>query len=205
MGEVTKPIMLDDTGKEILDALLAINETMKSNSGGVGGNAVLYTPQNPTEEQKAQARANIGAVELLESITLAESGTIIRDKTPDGRAYKLNRVKVYVRIPAENNTGGYVNLPMFSNAGKNVIFFCQFGSGERREMTFEAWKEANAWDAVGAVSATKDFSYLGTVAEQNNTLHEPGAWGDYIYHLQINVPIPAGSVVHIYGRWEKDA
>lgn len=37
-------------------------------SGGGGGDAVLYTPQELTDEQKAQARANIGAADAVTGI-----------------------------------------------------------------------------------------------------------------------------------------
>ena len=37
------------------------NENIEDASGGTSSNAVLYTPQDLTDEQKAQARENIGA------------------------------------------------------------------------------------------------------------------------------------------------
>ena len=39
-----------------------IDQTARQNGGGSAEGAVLYTEQTLTEEQKAQARENIGAV-----------------------------------------------------------------------------------------------------------------------------------------------
>ena len=45
-----------------------------TNSGESVKNAVLYTKQNPTEEQKAQARKNIGAVTMGEVLAALPVG-----------------------------------------------------------------------------------------------------------------------------------
>jgi hypothetical protein len=170
---------------------------------------ISYKPQTLTEEQRAQARENIGAaedngLELLESITLTESASVYRTQTPDGRNYKLNRLKVYVCTPADN-TGGYVNLPVYSNKGVYMLFYCQFTTAARQEMIFEAWKEADMWDAIETFSVHKDYSSLGVLANNKGYLRTPGAYGDYISIVNINITLPAGTIVNIYGRWEKDA
>lgn len=172
---------------------------------------VSYKAQTLTEAQKAQARKNIGAVEdnkleLIESITLAEPSGVYRTQTPNGRVYKLNRLKVYVRTPADNNDGGYVNLVVYSNKGNYIIFFCNFEKSVSREMVFEGWKEANMWDAEETSStASYAYSQLAKLTDGKGYLREPNAYGDYISIMNINQTLPAGTVVNIYGRWEKDA
>jgi hypothetical protein len=49
-----------------------------SGSGGNVGDAILYTPQTPTEEQKAHARNNIGAVTLDEVLAALPVGEGVR-------------------------------------------------------------------------------------------------------------------------------
>lgn len=130
-----------------------------------------------------------------------------RSATPDGRNYKLNRLKVQVCTQAEDNPGGYVNIPVFSDKGNYVLLYCDFQGGERRDMSFELWKEDGIWDAVETISSQLNYSLLGVVANHyNDYLHRPnGAYGDYISLVNINIPLPAGTIVNIYGRWEKDA
>lgn len=53
MSTITKPIILDETGKAIVDAIRSLNTD--------GGDAVHYTAELKTEAEKAQARQNIGA------------------------------------------------------------------------------------------------------------------------------------------------
>lgn len=54
---------LDDLKTENKSSLVAaINEIFSAGGSGSYQNAVLYTPQKPTEEQKEQARENIGAM-----------------------------------------------------------------------------------------------------------------------------------------------
>ena len=61
---------------------------------GMVGNAILYTEQNLTEEQKAQARANIGAGSLEDAPpkfvdSIAECIDITREYVlPDGYIYR---------------------------------------------------------------------------------------------------------------------
>lgn len=55
MPQVTKPIILDDTGQAIVEKLQSIAEA-------IGIDAVRFTEQVLTEVQKAQARQNIGAL-----------------------------------------------------------------------------------------------------------------------------------------------
>lgn len=55
MPQVTKPIILDDTGQAIVGKLQSIAEA-------IGIDAVRFTEQVLTEVQKAQARQNIGAL-----------------------------------------------------------------------------------------------------------------------------------------------
>lgn len=78
MAEITSPIILDSTGKEIRDAIRAL-----CNSSG--GTAVLYTPQNLTVAQRAQARENIGFWNGIREEQLSLSPAIT---SPDGETFE---------------------------------------------------------------------------------------------------------------------
>lgn len=88
---------------------------------GMAGNAILYTEQNLTEEQKAQARANIGAISKDEENIVTEEV----EYTYDGNVNDENdvwvynypkTVKVFYKagdIPENgkiNLVGGYINI-----------------------------------------------------------------------------------------------
>lgn len=66
----------------LLDAVIAAK--LAGGGGGGGGNAVLYTPQELTDEQMSQARANIGAVSIDEAgdelpvVTTSDNGKFLR-------------------------------------------------------------------------------------------------------------------------------
>lgn len=57
-GELTDVFEFDHTAQEIDDAVDQVQETI--------GNSILYVAQELSVSEKAQARANIGAVSLLE-------------------------------------------------------------------------------------------------------------------------------------------
>lgn len=112
---------------------------------GSGGNAVLYTEQNLTDEQKAQARENIGAatvdevleqipsvggsngIELIESFVLTEdTSSIIRDKLPDGTPYSFKTVFVAVTFKqiyeGKTHIHAYYDKEILSNAKSGYDF-----------------------------------------------------------------------------------
>lgn len=87
--------------------------------------AVYYTSQNLTEEQKAQARANIGAtagedVEFAESLEwLSENGdTSKKYVLPDGYIYEYGLTTVEVLHNANDGTG-FLNIRPTASSGSN--------------------------------------------------------------------------------------
>ena len=67
-----------DTNAYLEGRFQSIEERLDSGDGGGAGDAVRYTPQTLTEEQKAQARENIGActvAEVLEALPTWEGGS----------------------------------------------------------------------------------------------------------------------------------
>ena len=90
MADITKPILLDETGQAIKNAILEVKTAIESqNSGGGGG-----------------GEADSGTFELVEEITTTEDLTsIVRTAFPDGTAYKFKAVKVKLEVEAGAGAG----------------------------------------------------------------------------------------------------
>lgn len=169
------------------------------------GEAVLFTEQNLTEEEKAQARENIGAgvksgeYELIETITIEEDGIARITRT----GLCLYGVMVGMLSPVHTSNADVMFLTYFDN-DKNVITGLNaINSTNKRSSRFCIQKNGSYWDAVcqAEVPGWGGGSYRG----QNNAHQIHLATGtSYIRTLDIYVStsgqsFPVGTEINIYG------
>lgn len=112
--------------------------------------AVRYAAQELTEEQKAQARANIGAiaagsesdsnrVELIEEITLTEdTSAIVREVLPDGTPYGYKSI---LAMFAQNQTWSNKWIKIEAFYDKNLYGACPYvNNGGVKAANYSAFK-----------------------------------------------------------------
>lgn len=120
---------LDDLTTEDKSSLVAaINEAAAS---GGSKDAVTYTPQTLTEEQKSQARTNIGAGQPVFAVNVTEvgeSGGYTADKTAAEieAAYQAGRTIVCKTQMLFMNSYISVELPLMSRNQERVFIFAVY-------------------------------------------------------------------------------
>ena len=96
---------------------------LKTPSGGGSGEAVLYTPQTLTDEQKKQARENVDAAATTFVLNAAPhpDGTVTADKTFSQIKEAINAGKTAIaRVPDGSNS--YIELPLLELAANDCVF-----------------------------------------------------------------------------------
>lgn len=131
--------------------------------GGAGGggfvaNAVLYTEQTLTEEQKAQARANIGVsdewIEIADITSTEEVHSFYITTDKDGNPFECKRIVGRVTFPSEHSKKTiYVgrgperwNYPFFGNnmASDGKIFVFDILIVEGKFVKFSQFENGNS-------------------------------------------------------------
>lgn len=176
-------------------------------------NAVLFTPQNLTEAQKARARANINADgtgnwELIKSITLEE------DKAADiNNRYKvdfsdspLSAVKIICKTP-KGQKGGVVdshflsaNSQIIGNAFCTAISTLSYPDGYYAAYVFNLIPRYGLYESYslhGGQGEAMTVSYPSNARYQTIPASSPcTAFRFYIYGGEILVK---GTIIEIYG------
>lgn len=176
-------------------------------------NAVLFTPQNLTEAQKARARANINADgtgnwELIKSITLGE------DKAADiNNRYKvdfsdspLSAVKIICKTP-KGQTGGVfdshflsANSQIIGNAFCTAISTLSYPDGYYATYVFNLIPRYGLYESYslhGGQGQAMAVSYSSNARYQTIPASSPcTAFQFYIYGGEILVK---GTIIEIYG------
>lgn len=119
----------------------------QGSGGNADQNAVLFTEQKLTEEQKAQARDNIGAatvqdgIELIETFTLSEdTSSIIRDEYPDGTPYGFRTVFISL-INAQVFANKWIKLTAYYDKG--ILTYTGQTGGLGTTQSFDAFRVYN--------------------------------------------------------------
>ena len=142
---------------------------------------VLYTPQSLNEEQKAQARENIGVgatvaekqYELIEVITLTEdTAQLTRTADPNGVPYDFSAVRVFVDTPAYDGAKTSWQLIFaLRNADNNAMVYQQVGEAlDAKKTTLVA---RNDRGMVDYYYASASGSIGGIIKAKPLTLTEP--------------------------------
>lgn len=173
--------------------------------------AVSYAEsQALTEEQKAQARENIGAeaqaqYELIEDITLEEDvASVIRKTDPNGQAYNFSAVRIYITTAVASKNAQIIFRTMNEN-DTNMIYHQiadAFSNAESKRVGFVARNDHGFIDYYVAMSSD-------TSSSSSDYRIKPGyigkRWGDITelrlttyYSQSTTVPIPAGTRIRIY-------
>jgi hypothetical protein len=180
-------------------------------------NAVKYTEQTLTEEQKAQARENIGAApavekqyELIEDITLDEDVTsFTRSKCPinekwNGEAYNFSAVRMYINAqPCDDATSSSQIIFNLASASNSYHIYHQQNNGlstSARTTGLVARNDRGFVDYY-AVNGSGSGSSGSLTARPDYTFVRP--W-DNIIRINLSthpssLTIPAGSRIRIYG------
>ena len=148
-----------------------------------------------TEDEQAAARERIGLpgdYELIETFTLEEEATIIRNKEPDGTLYDFSSVIIFGETPVVSKTFYVVFLvndlwmaSVHCNSTGNKYYFCVRASAEGGRL-FSKMTYATSRDALAAT--------------YSRNLHSHGWYaGKAISKFHTDEALPAGTVIKIYG------
>lgn len=164
------------------------------------------TPLNPQVTRSAikkEVEALVGGTyELVEEITTTEDLTTIRrDAHPDSTQYNFKSMIVKMELPAGAGTG-VVNVAFSDKAGWQLGF-----SSTNTIATSNRWawtrifRDYDRWHCEFSVGSTK---YAQTVYRQVGADEMFGAKYGMVGILNIKsntsgVPIPAGTIIRIYG------
>lgn len=162
-----------ETLSEIADAIREKTETeepiqtnemssMIRKIEGSSPNAVLYTEQSLTDEQKAQARENIGAAAISHNHAAGDitSGTLPFERGGTGASTALVNapVNAIIRKPTDGNY-------LYYTATNNGAFFATSANGLPKFGTLPI-----AQGGTGATSASAALSKLGGIPFQQKTI-----------------------------------
>ena len=176
---------------------------------------VSYLPQTLNEEQQAQARENIGAVDeayvdnavkgktyaLIEEFTLEEEVTsIVRTNEPDGTPYNFSAIRVYVKAPANTSLTGTKSANWFTkdSAGNFQVFLFlrTVGKTERRTVLVArndgGRHEIYAGSSEGANTTECNIRPHTFINEWANVAH-------FEIDIDDEVTFPIGTKITIYG------
>ena len=176
--------------------------------------------QNLTEEQKAQARANIGAAkdgensgdatakqyELIEDITLTEdANSVYCNVDTNGEKYNFSAVRVFAEVPACGGTGVNHQLCLRLTASGNSWYFYN-GIRDGIKATADAAtifmvrNDHGMLDYYGLTSENNDSRY-GAV--YSSPLRCVQLWknitGLYLTTYPTSISMLAGTRIRIYG------
>ena len=160
--------------------------------------------QNLTEEQKAQARENIGAAaasgqyELIEDITLAETvAEFRRNTTPDGSEYNFTAVRIIVDALA-NTTTSVLGIIMYKDStyGRTILH-TNVPNGMYTADRCTYFKFYNDCGLIESCYATVTSGSHTQLGRRLSALDTP--WENVkAIEIRSSVNIPAGSRIRIY-------
>jgi hypothetical protein len=171
--------------------------------------------KNLTEEQKAQARENIGAVdsiyvdnavkdkayELIDTITFEEDAALNLTQEPDGSPIKFSRVMLLCDI---TNSPGIEIWTAFPGTSTKAPI-CNWSTNATKQACYsEAWVKNGYWRFEWAYNG--NYYVLGSINRIGyNRIVNYKATGSmrYISGLSSGKALPAGTVLKIYAvRYE---
>ena len=170
---------------------------------------VVVKCQNLTEEEKAQARENIGAAavsgqyELIEDITIGEAVTrVSRIVDPDGNAYNFEAVRVIVLTSVASSKYSLTFQAYTDSNYKNQVLFASTSEGistAERTSIFKCYNDCGLLDYYSLVGNT---SGGGTGNLQRRVTSYDNEW-ENIKAIAISgnnsaAEIPVGSRILIY-------
>lgn len=190
----------DAVNKKQLEDAVALAQ---QNSG-----AILHTPQTLTDEQKTQARENIGAevakgqYELIETITLEEEvSSVVRKVDTNGTAYNFSAVSIYIETPVSTDTAA-VNITIRDSANDQFLYHSNAdGLAKSAKATF--CRIYNDHGLVEQYHGTGGKASAVTLTKQPR--YHNTRWRN-VASVQINtyksstvtVPFPVGTKITIY-------
>ena len=174
---------------------------------------VRYNEQTLTEEQKAQARENIGAqqadesFELIESITVNEDGlkTIARTAEPDGKPYDLSAVTIILKVYGTDVMLGtqvdyYSGNAKIGSLLENIAVTYYTASNKFSSCVYHVRPKAGVYEfvsAYGAHAAMMDVHYPSNADYQ--TVDASKKITQIEFKLWTATNIPVGTQIEIYG------
>lgn len=112
---------------------------LKTPTGGGSTNAVLYTPQTLTDEQKKQARNNVDAAigDFSVTATIQNFPTCTLDKTFDQIQEAISKGKRVFAVIKFGGDGGLI-LPLFNSTSTEIQFTAfDYNNGLNRAQTYK--------------------------------------------------------------------
>lgn len=179
------------------------------NPEGEADKIVLYGQQTLTEEQKAQARNNIGAAkhdgeyELIEAfVTDKDVSAITRSQEPNGDKYNFKKIYVDVKTPQ----GSEKKVGIASLNGRNVVPVVYL-NGAIVTNTEGAWCKIFAHIDGNVLRGEGQSSANGSsqLTWNNGNIYMRGfgeigvTYIDYFQFTILSGVVPAGTVFEIYG------
>jgi hypothetical protein len=166
--------------------------------------SVLYTSQDLTEEQKSQARENIGAekshgtYELIEAFTLEAGTTFERTQEPDGTPYKLERL--LIKASAQSSSATYFTNAIQSNGTNIAYVFHSFTAGTKEYGVVEVFQECGYWRSISHSQTTQSHIY-GTARYGGTDYTAKHAVSKYPYITRIlgAAALPCDVDIEIWG------
>lgn len=167
---------------------------------------VSYLPQDPTEEQKEQARENIGAekahgiYELIEAFTLETGTTLERTQEPDGTPYRLERL--LIKASAITDTYTFFTNTIQCN-GTNIAYlahnFTANQNGREYGIT-EAFQECGYWRSISHTQNHQAhiYSYVRYGGTDYTAKHAVSKY-PYITRIIGAVALPCDVDIEIWG------
>lgn len=176
-------------------------------------NAVLFTPQNLTEAQKARARANINADgtgnwELIKSITLEEdkAAALNNRYTVDFSDSPLSAVKIICKTPKGQKGGVFdshflsANSQIIGNAFCNALSTLSLQDGYYASYVFNLIPRYGLYESYslsGTQGTAMGISYSSNARYQTIPASSPcTAFRFYVYGGEMLVK---GTIIEIYG------
>lgn len=176
-------------------------------------NAVLFTPQNLTEAQKARARANINADgtgnwELIKSITLEEdkAAALNNRYTVDFSDSPLSAVKIICKTPKGQKGGVFdshflsANSQIIGNAFCNALSTLSLQDGYYASYVFNLIPRYGLYESYslsGTQGSAMGISYSSNARYQTIPASSPcTAFRFYVYGGEMLVK---GTIIEIYG------
>lgn len=185
MADITKPILLDETGQAIKNAILEVKTAIENQSGG-------------GEE------ADSGTFELIEEITTTEELTSVsRTAWPDGTAYQLKAAKVKMEIAAGAGTGNVNTQYLNTESSTWLVLGLSSTSTIATSLRYHwsrAWRDYGKWECEFTGGASSKFATATyKMAGYDEVINDLDITRIQIQSTTSGVPIPAGTIIKIYG------
>lgn len=137
--------------------------------------------------------------ELIETITMAESASILRSQKPDGTPYLFKAMFVHIFYPVDGTPTGSTNVNFYDE--NHVQFFHRWintaSQTKDTSVMIECYNDNGRWKIEGTLDCQGND---GLVPMYTATMNAPTAWvnNKRIGQLYITAQ-PANSVISIYG------